>query len=229
MMRNGVKPELRTRKKTDLNLRNVQQSQLEVPENINSSSQIEDWKMFVLISTIYSALIVVFSVFLRIPILIPTPWITGIIFLYLAPVLLYSFSIMIRPWMVLVICFPILCLGELLWCIVYGCAGELLVYVIISLNSWGIGCVLISLLRNRNETIAMLIGGLWIFPGLLVPTYIYYSMILNWNPLYMVAISLITMALNLVVIPASIALNHAIRKVLKIQYLDDMLSLTSTK
>ncbi|MGY5879433.1 MAG: hypothetical protein RTV31_04235 [Candidatus Thorarchaeota archaeon] len=218
---------MRTRKETDLNFENVEQSQLEGHENIKSSSQIKPWKMFILIAATYSILIVVFSVFLRIPVLIPTPWITGIIFLYLAPVLLYSLSIMIRPWMVMAICFPIICLGELLWCIVYGSAGELLVYVVISLNSWGIGCLLISLLRNRNEAIAMLIGGLWVFPGLLVPTHIYYTLILNWNPLYMVAIALVTMVLNLIVIPASLALNLVLRKALKIQHLDDLLPLTS--
>jgi len=225
MMYNGVKLELRSRKEADLNLGNVQQSQVEEHESIKFSSQIESWKRGALIATIYSALIVIFSVFLRFPILIPTPWITGVIFLYLAPILLYSFSIMFRPWMVVAICFPSICLGELLWCVVYGCAGELLVYVIITLNSWGISCLLISLLRNRTEVIAMLIGNLWGFLGLLIPAFIYYTMILNWNPLYIVAISLLTMILNLVIIPASLALNLLLRKALKIQHLDELFPL----
>ncbi len=176
----------------------------------------------------FSVSIIVFSVFPRFPILIPTPWITGVIYLYLAPIFLYSFSTMVQPWKVAAICFPALCLGELLWCVIYGSAGELLVYVVITLNTWGIGCLLISFLRNRKETVALLVGGLWVFIGLLIPTTIYYSVILNWNPLYMVAISLLTMVLNLLVIPVSIGLNYILRKALKIQNLEDLLLLNNS-
>ncbi len=191
--------------------------------HIKSNSQMDSWRRFVLIAALFSILIVISSSFLRIPFLIPTPWITGVLFLYLAPIFLYSFSAMVRPWLVLAICIPSLCLGELLWCIVYGCAGELLVYVIITLDTWGIGCILISFLRNRNEIIALLVGGLWSFPGLLVPTYIYYSLVLNWNSLYPVAIALLTMIFNMIIVPASFALNYVLRKALRIHYLDELL------
>ena len=223
MICNGEKLGLRIRKGMDLKVRNIQQSQAEEDGHMKSTSQIESWKGFALIATIYFTLIVVLSAFPRFPILIPTPWITGVIFLYFAPIFLYSISVMVRPWMIVAICVPSLCLGELLWCVVYGCAGELIVYVIIALTSWGIGCILISMLRNRNEVVAMLIGVIWGFLGLLIPSLIYYAMILYWNPLYMIAISLLTTVLNLVAVPVSLALNHALRRVLNIKHLEELL------
>ncbi|MFX0092034.1 MAG: hypothetical protein ACFFBD_09760, partial [Candidatus Hodarchaeota archaeon] len=172
---------------------------------------------------VFSALIVLSSVFLRIPISIPTTWITVVAFIYLSPIFLYSISTMVRPWIVIVICFPSLVLGEWLWCGVYGCAGELPVNVIFVLSSWGIGCFLISLFRSRNEIVAMLIGGLWGFPGLLIPALGYYGLILNWNPLYIVVYSLLSMIFNLVFIPVSLLLNRLLRRILKVQYLDELL------
>jgi len=219
---------LQIKLESDFKVRYVQQSQVDGYASSKSSSQVEAWKRFALVAVTYSVLIVLLSVFPRFPILIPTPWTTGIIFFYLAPLFLYSISTMIRPWMVVTICFPSICLGELLWCAVYGCTGELIVNVIIALSSWGIGCLLISILRNRNEAMAMLIGALWGFIGLLVPALVYYTMILYWNSLYMVAISLLTMTLNLAVIPAAITLNHLLRRVLKIKQLEELLLLNTT-
>jgi hypothetical protein len=83
--------------------------------------------------------------------------------------------------------------------------------------------MLISLLKKRNELKAMIIGGLWYFAGLLIPTAIYYSEILNWNILYMVIYSLIAMIFNLTLIPLSLILNRLLRGVLKVEYLEELL------
>lgn len=200
-------------------------STLEGDENSRLDSQSSSLKRFVLLVTTYFMLIVMFSVFLRIPVYIPTQWVTGVVFFYLAPILLYSFSTLARPWVVLAICIPSICLGELLWCAIYGCAGELFMNVMIALNSWGVGCLLISLFRNRGETMAMLFGALWSFLGMLLPSLMYYSVVLTWNPLYIVAVSLFTMILNLVVVPISLLLNHIFRRGLTVTQLDDMLPL----
>ncbi|MFX0067101.1 MAG: hypothetical protein ACFFC7_33640 [Candidatus Hermodarchaeota archaeon] len=203
----------------------VQQSQAEEPRNTDSRSLIEPEKSFILIASGFFVLIIISSTLLRIPILIPTHWVSVVFFLYVTPIFLYSLSTMVRPWITLAIGYPSLALGELLWCGLYGCAGELPLNVIITFSTWGIGCLLISLLRKKNELVAMLIGALWGFIGLLVPTVIYYALILNWSPLYMVAYSLISTVFNLIFIPVSLLLNLLMRRMLEVQHLDELLSI----
>jgi hypothetical protein len=155
--------------------------------------------------------------------MIPTTWITGVFLIYLAPIFLYTICTMLRSLLSITISISSIVLGELLWSVVYGCMGELLVYVIVSLSSWGIACLLISLLRKRNELGAMIIGGMWCFAGLLIPTAIYYSEILSWNILYMVIYSLVAMVFNLLLIPLSLILNRLLRGALKVEYLEELL------
>ncbi|MFX1253860.1 MAG: hypothetical protein ACFFCZ_19775 [Promethearchaeota archaeon] len=204
----------------------VQQSQAEESKKTDSMVLIEPEKSFILIALGFFVLIILSTTLLRIPIVIPTHWVSVVFFLYVTPIFLYSLSTMVRSWIALAIVFPSLALGELLWCGLYGCAGELPLNVIITFSTWGIGCLLISLLRKKNELVAMLTGALWGFIGLLVPALIYYALILNWSPLYMVVYSLISTVFNLVFIPVSLLLNLLIRRMLKVQHLDELLSIT---
>ena len=181
------------------------------------------YQLFILVLVLLSISSVLGSVFLRISITIPTTWVTGVFLIYLAPIFLYTICIMLRSLLSITISISSIVLGELLWSIVYGCTGELLVYVIVSLSSWGTACLLISLLGKRNELGAMIIGGLWYFLGLLIPTAIYYSEILSWNILYMVIYSLVAMVFNLLLIPLSLILNRLLRGVLKVEYLEELL------
>ncbi|MFW9832207.1 MAG: hypothetical protein ACFFD8_10585 [Candidatus Thorarchaeota archaeon] len=205
-----------------LGFSSVQQKREEAPADKRSVFQ-ESLLRFGLISLGFVVLIVVSSVFFRIAIYIPTPWITAVLYLYMAPIFLYSISAMARPWMVVAICFPSLVLGEILWTSVYGSAGELLLNVIIALNAWGIGCLLISFFRKRNIGLAMFTGGAWSFFGLIVPTIIYYNVILNWNVFYMIAYSLFSMALNLALIPVAYSLNYVIRRQFRLQDLEELI------
>jgi len=167
--------------------------------------------------------IVILSVFFRIPVMIPTPWTTAIYYVYLAPILLYSFSIMVRPWMVVSICIPSLVIGEVLWSILYGTGGELLLNVILALTGWGLGCLLISLLRNKNMLLVLSLGALWSFLGILLPTAIYYNAILHWNLLYMVAYSLFSMIFNIILVLPALVLVYVLRRKLKVQNLEGLL------
>jgi hypothetical protein len=180
------------------------------------------WRKIGLLVFIFLTGTVILSIFFRIPILIPTPWTTAIYYLYLAPILLYSFSVMVRPWIVMSLCFPALVLGEVLWCILYGTGGELLINVILALNGWGLGCLLISILRNKNILLVLPFGALWSFIGILIPTAIYYEVILHWNLLYMVAYSLFSMIFNLILVPPALVLVYTIRKTLKVQNLEEL-------
>jgi hypothetical protein len=211
-------------KEEHLVVSDIQKSREEVPAGKRSNIQ-RHWLRFGLICLGYLVLIVVSSVFFRIAIYIPTPWVTAVLYLYIAPIFLYSISAMVRPWAVVVVCFPSLAIGEALWTVVYGSAGELPLNLIIALNAWGIGCLLISFLRKRNDVLAMVIGGAWSFFGFLVPTIIYYDAILNWNVLYIIAYSLFSMAFNLALIPAALVLNHVIRRSLKVKDLEELFSL----
>jgi hypothetical protein len=134
---------------------------------------------------------------------------------------------MVRPWLVIGICFPTLALSELLWCGVYGCGGELAVNTVVTFCSWGIACLIISVLRSHHGIIAMLIGGFWTFLGLLIPTTIYYALILDWSALYMVIYALLTMGFNLALIPIALVLNYALRNLLHVHYIDELLPLQS--
>lgn len=209
--------------KENLDLSDVQQ-QVKAPSEKKPYSR-EYWQRFGLIGSSYLVLIAISSVFFRVAIYIPTPWITAVLYLYLAPIFLYSIGAMARPWMVLVVCFPGLVAGEVLWTIVYGSAGELLFNVAVALNTWGIGCLLISLLRKRNTGVAMFAGGAWSFFGVLVPTIIYYALVLSWSVLYMLAYSLLSMALNLVLIPAALVLNHVVLRRFKVNDFEDLILL----
>jgi hypothetical protein len=211
-------------KEEHLVVSDVQMSREEVPAGKRSNIQ-KHWLRFGLICLGYLVLIVVSSVFFRIAIYIPTPWVTAVLYLYMAPIFLYSISAMVRPWAVVVVCFPSLAIGEALWTVVYGSAGELPLNLIIALNAWGIGCLLISFLRKRNDILAMAIGGAWSLFGFLVPTIIYYNVILSWNALYVIAYSVFSLVFNLVLIPAALLLNHIMRRSFKVKDLEDLISL----
>jgi len=180
------------------------------------------WTRIGLFVSVFLTGTIVLSVFFPIPILIPTPWTTAIYFLYLAPILLYAFSYMVRPLIVLSICFPALVLSEVLWSIIYGTGGELLLNVILALNGWGLGCLVISVLRNKNMLLALPVGALWSFIGILIPTAIYYEAILHWNLLYMLAYSLFSMIFNLILVPPALVLVYAVRRKLKVKNLEDL-------
>ena len=180
------------------------------------------WTRIGLFVTAFLLTNTVLSVFFRISILIPTPWTTAIFYLYLAPILLYSFSYMVRPWIVFSLCFPALVLGEVVWSIFNGTGGELLFNVILALSGWGLGCLLISVLRNKNMLLVLPVGALWSFIGILIPSAIYYEAILHWNLLYMVAYSLFSMIFNLILVLPALILVYTLRRTLKVKNLEEL-------
>ena len=161
--------------------------------------------------------------FVRVPVQIPTPWATAILYLYFAPIVHYSLSALLRPWVVASLSFPALALGEVLWFSLYGSGGELLVNEILALNAWGIGCLFISVLQNRNLILALSVGAIWSFVGVLVPAAIYYSLVLHWSVLYMVAYSLFVMVFNLVLVPPSLLVVLTLRRALGVKSLEELL------
>ena len=176
-----------------------------------------------LIVILFLMLSILLSAFFPVPVPIPTPWTTAILYMYFAPVVLYSLSALVRPWIVVSLCLPALILGEILWCGLYGSGGELLINVILAVDAWGIGCLLISVLRKRNLVLVLSVGALWSFIGILVPATIYYSVVLHWSALYMIAYSLFVMIFNLVLVPPALVIVFALRKALGVRSLEELL------
>ncbi len=213
------------RKPGKICIQSVHQDSAEKQQHDKSIPQTRPQTTFLIVASIYVVLIVLSSAIGRLPILIPTQWVSVVVFILFTPIFLYSISSMLRPWLVIAIGFPSLALGELLFCGIYGCGGELTINLVLTLSSWGMASLIISRLRTKNAIIAMLIGGLWTFLGLLIPAISYYTLILNWSALYMIIYALITMTLNLILIPFALLLNHALRRVLHVQYIDELLPL----
>jgi len=70
--------------------------------------------------------------------------------------------------------------------------------------------------------LALPVGALWSFIGILIPTVIYYEAILHWNLLYMVAYSLFSMIFNLALVPPALVLVYALRRTLKVKNLEEL-------
>ena len=180
-------------------------------------------RMFFLLFLLFTGLVAIFSAFLKIPITLNLYWITLTYHIFLTPILVYSIGIMFRPWLAFVICSLGVVLGETLYCIIFGCSGEMPFYLIFALVSRGGEVVLISLARKKNELLAMLIGGIYALLGFFIVYYIYYHLILYWSSAFIILYALVSALLDFIFIPFSYLLNIGIRKSLNIKYLDDLI------
>lgn len=178
---------------------------------------------YLVLTSINIMLLILFSIFIKIHFLLDTPWITVMIYIFFTPLLIYSISIMFRPAFVFIIIFLGLTLGEILFCIIYGCGGEFPFYLISRLLSQGAAALIISSIRKKNEVLAMISGGIWMFIGLFLISYIYYVLILNWGSDYIIIYSILFGGINFAFIPLSILINKILRIVFKVKYLEDLI------
>ena len=189
---------------------------------------------FIITIVIYIISITLFTSFLRIPYFNNTAETYNLIFyVNLASILIFSTGIMFRPWVALFICVLGSVLGELIFCLIFGCGESLPAYLIFMVISPGFAGALISILKQKikkeiyGEIIAMIIGGIWLYLGLMISAFIYYEVFisgLSWK-LYAVYIwfPFFSTVYDLLLIPISLALNKALRKILKIRYFDELL------
>ncbi|GAI13780.1 unnamed protein product, partial [marine sediment metagenome] len=119
------------------------------------------------------------------------------------------------------------------FCLIFGCGESLPAYLIFMVVSPGFAGALISILKQKikkeiyGEIIAMIIGGIWQYLGLMISAFIYYEVFisgLSWK-LYAVYIwfPFFSTVYALLLIPISLALNKALRKILKIRYFNELL------
>ncbi len=182
-----------------------------------------DFRKFFITLIIFTGLVAFLSAFIKIPITLNLYWITLTYYLYFTPLLIYTIGIMFRSWIAFVMGTLGVILGEMIYCLAYGCSGELPYYLIFALVSRGAEVLLISLLRKKNELLAMLVGGLWVLIGLLLVYYLYYYRFLYWDLTFVILYAIISALLDLIFIPFSFLLNMALRKALNVKYLEELL------
>jgi hypothetical protein len=191
---------------------------------------------FILTIVIFIISITIFTCFLRIPYILNTELTYNLIFyVNLASILIFSAGIMFRPWTALFTCVVGSVLGELCYCLIFGCGESLPAYLIFMVVSPGLAGALISVVHQKlkpgliKEIIAMIIGAIWQYLGLVVGAYIYYEIIISffhWQ-LYAVYIfyPLYLTVYGLLLIPLSVILNIVLKHIFKVKYFDDLLEI----
>lgn len=185
-------------------------------------------------------LLAFFTSFLRIPYILNTELTYNLVFyLNLGSIFIFSVGILFRPWVALFICMVGAVIGELFYCLIFGCGESLPAYLIIIAVSSGLAGGIISFLNQKidkgfvGEIIAMVIGGIWQYFGLVISAFIYYEALISgfrWQ-LYAVyfAYPLFSTIYDLFLIPISIILNFFIRKIVHIENFHDLLTEPSLK
>lgn len=188
---------------------------------------------YIILIVIFTILIVIFTALLRIPFVYESAESYNLVFYFgFASILLFSVGIMYRPWEALFICVLGSVLGEWCYCLLYGAGYDTPVFLLFSIVSPGLmGAVISVVLRKLKpkliyEIIAMIIGGIWQYIGLMIAGFIWYAGFLTWK-VYIVFIwfPVLLTAFDLFLIPVSVLLNKVLRSVFKVRYFDDLLNI----
>jgi hypothetical protein len=142
---------------------------------------------------------------------------------YITGILIFSIGILFRPSIASIIGLIGLITGEIIFCLLFQCGGELWFNIVLSVFSFGVTITLISLLRKKNEALAMILGACWLFPGLYIPMNLYLEGIFNFGESNVLLISLISFVLNFILIPFALLFTKAVRTIFQTKYLDDLI------
>lgn len=200
--------------------------------------KISNVNKFILSIVIFIISIALFTCFLRLPYIFNSQETYNLIFyVNFASILIFTAGTMFRPWTAFFTCVVGSVLGELCYCLIFGCGESLPAYIIFMVASPGLAGALISVIHQKlkpglvNEIISILIGAIWLYIGLMISAYIYYEIIISffhWQ-LYAVYIfyPLFLTVYSLFLIPLSVILNILLKHTLKITYFDDFLGFTT--
>jgi len=185
-------------------------------------------KKFVLLVAILVGLLIILTVFVKIPIYFNSPFILIFCYVSLAPILIYIVGIMFRPWIAFVICALGSVLGVWLDCLFFRCGIELPIYLATILIAHGLEGPIVSKYREKKKEIwAMFIGCAWEFFWLGSMGLTWYVAILGWADIsgfaYVAAYTMITGTFSLIFIPAAFYLNKLLRAKLNIENFDELL------
>ncbi|MFX0125997.1 MAG: hypothetical protein ACFFAE_20420, partial [Candidatus Hodarchaeota archaeon] len=186
-------------------------------------SDLQPSSRLLLFITIFGGLILILKIF---PIPIPFRLITDLESywqVYITAIIIFSIGILFRPSIASIIGLIGLITGEIVFCLLFQCGGELWFNLALSLCSFGITIPLISLLRKKNEVLAMILGACWLFPGFYIPMNLYLEGIFNFGESNVLLISLVNFVLNFVLIPFALLLTKGLRTIFQTMYLDDLI------
>ncbi|MFX0184583.1 MAG: carcinine hydrolase/isopenicillin-N N-acyltransferase family protein [Candidatus Hodarchaeota archaeon] len=142
---------------------------------------------------------------------------------YITAIIIFSIGILFRPSIASIIGLLGLIAGEIVFCLLFQCGGELWFNIALSVFSFGISITFISLLRKKNEVLAMILGACWLFLGFYIPMNLYLEGIFNFGESNVLLISLINFALNFMLIPFALLLTKGLRIIFQTKYLDDLI------
>ena len=182
---------------------------------------------YILTVSLFIIALILFRVFLKFSFNLTIIWKLRITINF-APLIVYYVGKMFRPVSAFAIVSLGLLFGDGLYCLVYGCGGELPIYLAISLLSYGGMVILISLLRNKNIILAYLVGTIWFYVGFMLPSYIYYLVIYDAYGIMVFAGSLIITLLNAGFIPIAILLVYMTKRIWKIESFDETILAKNT-
>ena len=140
-----------------------------------------------------------------------------------AALLVYYVWIMFRPAVAFSIVSLGLLFGDGLYCLIYGCGGELPIYLAISLISYGGMVLIISFLRKKNILLPYFTGTVWYYFGFMLPSYIYYLVFYDAYAIMVFAGSLINTIIHVGFVPIAMLLIYLTRKYLKIRFFDEII------
>lgn len=183
-------------------------------------------KKYMALILIFVSLLILFWTFLRIPFILNSYLTYNLIFyLNLASILVFTIGIMFDSWESLFICTLGSVIGEWCFCLIHGCGEETPVFLIFMVLSPGLSGMLISVLRKnlrnnfKNEIIAMIIGGIWQYVGLMIGAFFWYFFVLDYTHIIvLVAYPLFSTIFDLFLIPVSLILNEILRRAFKFRY-----------
>ena len=178
---------------------------------------------FFLFVSVFAGIILLLKIF---PIPIPFRLMLGYdsyLHVYMTAIIIFSIGILFRPSIASIIGLIGLITGDIVFCLLFQCGGELWFNIAVSVFSFGVTSPLISLLRKKNEVLAMILGACWLFLGFYIPMNIYFEGFLNFGESNVFLISLINFVLNIIFIPFALLLTKGLRTIFRTNYLDDLI------
>jgi hypothetical protein len=145
------------------------------------------------------------------------------LYVYTTAIIIFSVGVLFRPSIASIIGLIGLITSEIVFCLLFQCGGELWFNIVISLFSFGVTILLISLLRKKNEAVAIILGACWLFPGFYIPMNLYFEGFLNFGESNVFLISLINFVLNINLIPFALLFTKGLRTIFQTTYLDDLI------
>ncbi|GAB4305653.1 MAG: hypothetical protein Kow0069_01720 [Promethearchaeota archaeon] len=140
----------------------------------------------------------------------------------LAPIVVYTTGVMFKPKRAFVTSVVGNFVGEWIRVVIAGEAAYLAIYLVGIVVARGFEALLISLLREKNEWLAMVAGGIWEYVGFLIVGSIYFILVLGWAPEIVIPWYTGTL-IDLAFVPVSAVLNKAIRAGFNVEYLDELI------